>query len=190
MKKILIILIVFVLIIIGIRVNKSNFNEQESLHDGTYIIDGQEVTFKNGISEVESAPGSASKTITKYFGNDLKHDLNDDNREDQVFIITQETGGSGKFYYVVALLDTTDGPVGSEGVMLGDRISPQTINIDEGKTAIGTNRQNVIVVNYLDRKSGESFSDEPSVGKSIWLKLDPATMKFGEVAQDFEGESN
>ncbi len=190
MKKILIILIVFVLIIIGLKANRSNFDEQANLHDGTYIIDGQEVTLKNGISEVESAPGSASKTITKYFGNDLKHDLNDDNREDRVFIITQETGGSGKFYYVVALLDTADGSVGSDGVMLGDRIAPQAINLDEGKTVIGTNRQNVIVVNYLDRKMGESFDIQPSVGKSIWLKLDPATMKFGEVAQNFEGESN
>lgn len=94
--------------------------------------------------------------------------------------MTQETGGSGTFYYVVALLDTTSGPIGSDGVLLGDRISPQTITIDEGKTTNGTNRQNVIVVNYTDRKPGESFDISPSVEKSIWLKLDPRTMQFGE----------
>jgi heat shock protein HslJ len=37
---------------------------------------------------------------------------------------------------------------------------------------------------------GESFDVQPSVGKSIWLKLDTETMQFGEVAQNFEGEAD
>lgn len=199
MKKILIILAVLVLIILGLGIYKFNFTnsdiyvengEQINSHDGTYTIDGQKVILKNGISEVEAAPGSASKIITKYFGNDLKHDINDDGTDDDIFFVTQETGGSGVFYYLVALVSTPSGMVGSDGVLLGDRISPQTINIDEGETTNGTNRQNVIVVNYADRAAGESFDIKPSVGKSIWLKLDPNTMQFGEVAQNFEGESN
>ncbi len=52
------------------------------------------------------------------------------------------------------------------------------------------NTPKVIVVNYADRKSGESFAVQPSVGKSLWLLLDPKTMKLGEVAQNFEGESD
>jgi len=197
MKKYISILFLLVLIILGIGIYKFNFTnediytengEQINAHDGTYIIDGSEVTLNNGISEVSAAPGSASKIITKYFGNDLKHDLNDDGMEDKVFIITEETGGSGTFYYVVALLDTINGPVGSDGFLLGDRITPQTINIDEGETSIGTKRQNVIVVNYLDRKEGESFATVPSTPKSIWLKLDPTTMQFGVVEQNFQGE--
>jgi heat shock protein HslJ len=196
MKKNSILLMSLVLIIIGCFIYTFNFRSnnvaviQDFSHDGTYVIAGQKVTIKNGISEVPAAPGSSSKVITKYFGNDLKHDLNEDGREDRVFILTQNTGGSGTFYYVVALLDTASDPVGSEGVLLGDRIAPQTINIDEGKTTNGTSRQNVIVVNYADRKPGESFAIAPSVGKSIWLKLDPKTMQFGEVAQNFEGEAS
>ncbi len=62
--------------------------------------------------------------------------------------------------------------------------------MDEGETANGTNRKNVIVVNYEDRKLGENFTVIPSIGKSIWLKLDPKTMQFGEVAQNFEGEAD
>ena len=49
---------------------------------------------------------------------------------------------------------------------------------------------NIIVVNYADRKSGESFVVSPSEGKSMWLLLDPKTMQFGEVAQNFEGEAD
>jgi len=45
------------------------------------------------------------------------------------------------------------------------------------------------VVNYAVRAPGEPMTARPSVGKSVWLKLDPQTMQFGEVVQNFEGES-
>ncbi len=154
----------------------------------TYIIDGQSVTLKNGLSEIP-IPDSSAKVTTRYFGNEIKHDLNDDQREDVAFLITQEAGGSGIFYYLVVALNTPKGFVGGEAFFLGDRIAPQTIEINEDKTAIGTNRQNVIVVNYAVRLPDEPFTTSPSVGKSVWLKLDPVTMRFGEVAQNFEGES-
>ncbi len=155
----------------------------------TYVIEGRPTTLMNGLSEIEAAPGSATKVITRYFGNEVRHDLNDDGREDVAFLLTQETGGSGTFYYIVAALNTPTGYVGSEAFFLGDRIAPQTMQMDEGLTSKGTSRQNVIVVNYAVRYPDEPFSTEPSLGKSIWLKLDPVTMQFGEVAQNFEGES-
>jgi len=200
MKKthIIIFVMISMVIILIMGIYKFNFinndiynknTNQINIHDGTYIINSQKITLKNGISEIKAAPGSTSKIITRYFGNDVVHDLNEDDKDDLVFILTQETGGSGIFYYVVALLYTTNGPVGSTGLLLGDRIAPQTIEIDEGKTTKGSNKQNVIIVNYADRKIGDNFSISPSVGKSIWIKLDPITMQFGEVAQNFEGES-
>ena len=155
----------------------------------TYIINNRPVTLVNGFAEVEAAPGSVSKITTRYFGNEIIHDLNDDGRQDIVFLITQDEGGSGVFYYVVAALGTADGHLGSHGFLLGDRIAPQTINIDEGKTTSGTNRKNVIVVNYAERKQDEPFTTAPSIGKSLWLKLDLTTMQFAEVEQNFEGES-
>lgn len=157
--------------------------------DAEYVIEGERVKLENGVSETEAAPGSAAKVVTRYFGNEVRHDLDDDGREDVAFLITQETGGSGVFFYLVAALNTPDGYVGSHAFFLGDRIAPQTTGIDEGKTSRGTNRQNVIVVNYAVRLPGEPFTASPSLGKSTWLKLDLATMQFGEVAQNFEGES-
>lgn len=158
--------------------------------NATYLIEGRSITLTNGLSEIEAAPGSAARITTRYFGNEVKHDLDGDGREDVAFLLTQETGGSGVFFYIVAALDTPDGYRGSQAFLLGDRIAPQTTNIDEGKTLRGTDRQNVIVVNYAVRRPGEPFTAQPSVGKSAWLKLDPTTMQFGEVTQDFEGESN
>ena len=162
-------------------IENSESRTQIGEHDGIYIINGTSVTLVNGVSEVEAAPGSATKVITRYFGNEVRHDFNGDGREDSVFLVTQEMGGSGTFFYVVARLDTANGPIGSHGVLLGDRIAPQSTSMGKGT---------IVVVNYAERKSGESFTTQPSVGKSIWLLLDTATMQFGEVAQNFEGEAD
>ena len=93
----------------------------------------------------------------------------------------QETGGSGTFFYAVAALDLVGGYVGSHGVLLGDRIAPQTTEL---------RADGVVVVSYADHAPGESLSTPPSVAKSIWLKLDPTTRQFGEVVQGFEGEAD
>jgi hypothetical protein len=161
----------------------------EGYKNTSYTIEGQSVTLVDGFSEIEAAPGSASKITTRYFGNEVKHDLNNDGREDVVSIVTQETGGSGVFFYAVAALNTPAGYVGSSAFLLGDRIAPQSTSIDEGTTTQGTKRENVIVVNFMTRAANEPFTAEPTVSKSVWIKLDPATMQFGEVAQNFEGES-
>lgn len=188
-----------VICIIALGIYKFNFTNddiynqngtQVNVHDGTYTIAGQKVTLKNGISEVGAAPGSASIITTKYFGNDLIQDINDDGDVDDIFLVTQESGGTGVFYYVVALVSTPAGPVGTDSILIGDRIAPQNINIDEGKTSNGTNRKNVIVINYADRKAGESFTTAPSAGKSLWIKLDPKALQWGTVEQNFEGENN
>jgi heat shock protein HslJ len=186
-KIILYFVIVVALLVAGFFfLNDYIYNEKQAdtakdYKDAEYVIEGKRVKLEDGISEVESAPESASKTVTKYFGNEVRSDLNGDGREDVVFLLTQETGGSGVFYYVVAALNTEAGYVGSEGLFLGDRIAPQTTEGGNGK---------IVVVNYADRAPEESFAEQPSLGKSIWLLLDPETLQFGEVAQNFEGEAD
>lgn len=146
-----------------------------------YSIGGRTVTLVDGVSVQESAPGSAATIVTRYFGNEVSHDFDGDGQQDVVFLLTQETGGSGTFYYVVAALATDRGYAGSQGLLLGDRIAPQTTEVRPG---------GIVVVNYADRAPGEPFTTPPSIGKSIWLKLDTKTLQFGEVVQDFEGEAD
>jgi hypothetical protein len=176
MKKWKLILFLLLVLILGL-VLKFDFasGEQDSLHDGKYIINGERVVFRNGISE-EEMPDSRAKVVTRYFGNDAGSDFDKDGKEDIVFLVTQNTGGSGTFYYLVARLNGSFRPKGSYGLYLGDRIAPQNIEIKD---------DNVIVVNYADRRVDESFVVPPSVGKSLFLSLDPKTMQFGEVIQDF-----
>ncbi len=149
-----------------------------------YMVEGQRITLADGLAKADTSPASASRIITRYFGNELKTDLNDDGREDVVFLLTQQRGGSGTFFYAVAALNTKAGYLGSDGYLLGDRIAPQT-------TAISRNprHKNVVVVSYADRRPDEPMTVQPSVGKSVYLKLDAESVRWGVVVADFEGES-
>lgn len=190
-RNLIVLVIIFALFVLGfILLNNNMYGSKEvslekTYKNAEYIIDGQIVKLADGYSEVEVVPGSASKIITRYFGNELKYDFDKDGREDVVFLLTQETGGSGVLFYVVAALNKEDGYIGSQGLFLGDRIAPQTTEISQNP-----NHKDVIVVNYTDRNPGESMSTPPSLGKSIWLKLDLVSMQFGEVAQNFPGEAD
>ncbi len=138
-------------------------------HTGiTYSIEGERVKIAGG---------------TRYFGNELKTDLNGDGREDVVFLITQSLGGTGTFFYVVAAINTEQGYIGSDGYLLGDRVAPQTTELSQNPR-----HKNVIVVNYAARADNEPMTAEPSIGKSAYLKLDSATMQWGVVEPNFEGE--
>ncbi len=130
--------------------------------NASYIVEGTVVTFKDGISSVPAAPGSASMVVTKYFGNSASGDLNGDGLADVAFLITQNPGGSGTFYYVVAALKTAGGYTGTNAVLLGDRIAPQTTEVKKGE----------IVVNYAERKAGEPMTTQPSVGVSKYFKIE------------------
>lgn len=138
----------------------------------SYNIDGKDVLLVDGVSTITSETGSSTTTITSYFGNDISKDLNNDGKEDKVFLITQENGGSGVFFYVVAAINTQDGYVWSNAILLGDRIAPQT-------TESGPNDS--IIVNYMVRANDESMSTQPSIGKSLYLRLNTTTMEFEKM---------
>lgn len=150
----------------------------EDYKSATYVIDGKSV-------QLADLPAEAGVVRTRHFGNEVRTDLNADGREDVAFLITQEGGGSGTFFYVVAALNTERGYVGSSGFLLGDRIAPQTTEVSTNPSHKG-----VIVVNFVDRAAGEPMTARPSIGKSVWLKLDAQSMQFGEVEQNFTGEAD
>lgn len=133
----------------------------ESPKDASYEIEGRSVGLANGVSEVEAAPGSASKIATRYFGNEATGDLNGDGTPDVAFLLTQNSGGSGTFYYAVVAVKTNGGYRGTNAVLLGDRVAPQTTEIRSGR----------LIVNYAERKPGEPMTASPSVGVSKYLKI-------------------
>ena len=125
--------IIIAIVVVGLgflTLNAYIYNEKQAVaakdeKNAEYIIDGQRVKLVNGVAEMEAAPGSASKITTRYFGNEVRSDMNGDGREDIAFLLTQQTGGSGTFFYAVAALKRGDRYIGSKAVLLGDRIAPQ-----------------------------------------------------------------
>lgn len=172
MKKTTFVAVCIVIILIVIGFNRWSSKGSQSLTSKSqdtpqylnvsYAIGAQNVLLQNGVSEVTINPTTNAKIITKYFGNDFKGDINGDGKEDAVFFVTQQTGGSGTLYYVVAALKTDTGYKGINGVLLGDRIAPQNIQFSSG----------VVAVNYADRKPGEPMTQAPSVGLTKFLVLD------------------
>ena len=136
---------------------QSTLNAQNS----SFEIERVMVDLKNGLSQVEAAPGSASKITTKYFGNDAVGDLNGDGLQDVAFLVTHDGGGSGLFYYVVVLLKTSDSYKTTNTFFLGDRIAPQSTNIINGE----------LHVNYAERRLDEPFTAQPSIGVTKFLKV-------------------
>ena len=181
--------IVAIVVLLGGCSSNSN-NQPQAAVPGTeyknaeYLIEGQRIKLADGLAEAETSPGVASPIVTRYFGNELRTDLNDDGREDVVFLLTQQRGGSGTFFYAVAAIKTEAGYRGSDGYLLGDRIAPQSSVVSRNPR-----HKNVIVMNYADRKPDEPMTAQPSVSKSVYLKLDAQTVRWGIVVPDFEGDS-
>lgn len=140
-------------------------------YDGTYTINEEEIVLVNKVSHTQ-IPGASATTTTTYFGNDATGDIDRDGSQDTVFLLTQTNGGSGTFYYLVAKLNKKEGVFGTYGYLVGDRIAPQSISVDT---------DGIVTVNYADRKPGEPFTTQPSIGKSISLKLNVNIGQFEVV---------
>ena len=175
MKKFILIIV----LVIAFGVGVSRFNDKtvlaptatpaQAVNDYkniAYQIEGEEILLKNGFAETATAPDSEGITTTEYFGNEVRGDFNNDGGQDVAFVLTQNGGGTGIFFYVVVALKTADGYKGTNAIYLGDRIAPQTTEFKNGQ----------IVGNYANRKPNEPFSEEPSVGVSKYLKVDSSQL--------------
>ena len=144
---------------------RKNFNPLNT----TYVIENQSITLTDGFSDKEVVPGSSSKIKTIKWNEPINGDLNADDIDDATFILTQNSGGSETFYYiVVAINDQVDKKtIGTNGILLGDRITLQNMSIENG----------IITVNYTNRKKEESMTDSPSIGVSKYFILDGILLK-------------
>lgn len=132
--------------------------------NSTFMIDGKEVTLAQGVSEV-SIPDSSAKITTRYVGNETIGDLMGNGNNDIAYFVTQETGGSGTFYYVVVAYKTESGYKTTNAFLVGDRILPETLYIPMNSRELH--------VNYTDRKKDEPMTALPTQKKVLLLKVTP-----------------
>jgi hypothetical protein len=123
-------------------------------------------SYKDAVFTIDGAPTTITSEGVGYFGNEAVGDLDGDGRSDTAFLVTHDGGGSGTFYYVIVALADGGGYAGTNAVLLGDRIAPQTTEI----------RDATLIVNYADRKPTESMTAAPSVGVSKYLKVFQGTL--------------
>ncbi len=129
--------------------------------NGAYEFDGQKIILVNGKAEQVITPGSVSELVTSIFGQPVTGDLDNDGTQDSIFFVSQETGGTGVFFYVVAAVKVGGQYAGTKAIFLGDRIAPQNITIKNG----------VASVNYALRKAGEPMSAQASVGTTKYVAI-------------------
>jgi len=136
----------------------------------SFLISGKPVTLVGGMGSVGTQPAQV-----RFFGNEAKGDLDHDGILDMAYLVTEDLGGGvTRFFAVGALQDAAGHYRGTQAVMIGDNVAPQTTEI---------RADGILIVNYGVRTGAVTM------GKSLYLKLDPVTMQFGELVQNFEGES-
>jgi hypothetical protein len=163
-----ILLLIFIVIYFSSKVDRTEQSkiDYSDYRNATYSIDDSEVKLNLGLAKYDTNDG-ASKVVTRYFGNEVKADFDLDGNDDVAFIVTQDGGGSGTFYYVAVALGSKNGYIGKNAIFLGDRIAPQTTEFRNGK----------IIVNFADRKINEPMTSSPSVGVSKYFRIVDGKLK-------------
>lgn len=171
MKKVIFsLLVIIIIILLGYFTYQNNTTNDDSLKNialtendknprhldpsnATFIFDDGPITLLNGKNEKAVSPNSALMEEIILLDKLAYGDINSDNKEDTALFLARYGAGSGTFIYLAAL---ASGPVaykGSKVIFIGDRISPQSIVIND----------NVITVKYLSRGFDEPFTAEPTI---------------------------
>ena len=134
----------------------------ESPRDATYLVEAEPVRLLNGRAVRPAAPGAATTIRTQVLGAPTYGDIDGDGDTDAVLFLVQDPGGSGTFYYVAAAYKIDGGYLGGTAVLIGDRITPQRLDVVRG----------VVVVDYLERAPGEPMAAEPTLARTRYLMLE------------------
>ena len=126
------------------------------LRNAEYPIDitkSGKAYLKDGYYEETIAPDTAMK-IKIWLGRErVIGDLNGDKSEDAVVTLIVDSGGSGLFTYLSAVISEDDKPKPTDSVLIGDRIIVNTLGI----------KKSVVIIEYLTRKKDEPMTAKPTV---------------------------
>ncbi len=111
------------------------------------------VVAPTNISTTTSDTASTTQSVVvKIFGTPVVGDIGV-GPDTKVAFVTEQSGGSGTFYYAVAFMKVVDKYVNTNQILLGDRIAPQGIDISN----------HIASFNFCDRKADEPFTVKPSM---------------------------
>jgi len=127
----------------------------------TYTLEDEKVTLVDGISKTDIVPGSVEKLETTVFEKPAVGDLNGDKKNDSALLLVQDSGGTGLFYYLVAVVSDAGVVKNTNSIFIGDRIDPVSILIEDGK----------VKLSYIDRNVDEPMTAEPTVKITKYLEV-------------------
>lgn len=116
-----------------------------------YRIGSTVITLVDGRSDIEAAPGSASRITTQLTDRRSYGDL-DGGVTDAAVALTYSGGGSGTFTYLGVQSGAQPASVGPT-VLLGDRVTVTGLSVANGR----------IMVTYLDRRPAEALTILPTL---------------------------
>ncbi len=127
----------------------------------TYLIEGSQVALRDGRYEGAVVPDSATRPRTQVSGVPTYGNLDGDGDEDAALLLTHDPGGSGTFSYIAAALNENGHYLGTNALLVGDRIIPIELEI----------KNSSIRFRYLDRGSKEPMSAESTLDRSVSISL-------------------
>ena len=111
---------------------------EESLQNGEYQgIYPEPVQLTNGIYEGEPfEQGGASRPRVIFVEPHAFGDLDGDGVDDAAVLLVENSGGSGSFVYLSAVLNQSGEPVNQATTLLGDRVQVEQLTIKSGEILI------------------------------------------------------
>ena len=111
---------------------------EDLLKNMTYQdIYDEAVTLTDGLYEGESfVEGGASKPTVTLIPFTAFGDLNNDSVNDAAVLLVENSGGTGSFVYLAAVLNSEGTPENVSTMLLGDRVSPESIVIVDGEIVL------------------------------------------------------
>ena len=128
--------------------------------NATYTIEGVPVRLKEGRAETPAAPNSALRVRTSVFGEPAQGSLDAGGAIGSALILVHSPGGSGTFYYVGVAGRLSDGYVGSNAVLLGDRLVVKSVSLRNG----------LVIVEYLERAPEAPMAAAPTIPSTMVLR--------------------
>ena len=121
-----------------------------AVRNATYFLGGAEYRLREGSYFEYSGEG-----FTEIDQVDVVQISPIGNQGDYAVWLTHQIGGTGVFWHVAIASPGQNSYIGSNAVLIGDRIMPGTIELQEDN----------VVVNYLERAFGEPLTAEPSIAQ-------------------------
>ena len=112
---------------------------REALANAEYLSEfasGGKARLKDGSYREKAAPGSAIDIVITLSDRQAFGDLDGDGSEDAAVILIVQSGGSGTFYYLCAVLNEEGAPVNVATLFLGDRIQIRNLSVWSGQIEI------------------------------------------------------